>query len=766
MGLWRNIKAVVTFGGSIELEKAQIEYQNVYQKYSVLHAITLKIQKECKAEVENLGRITQKSMKLLKKTYRLLEKYASIRGGAEDFNTSNYETFTPNSLPLISQLNTDFSEAFAIAKGTGAGTATVAGSWALVSLLGAASTGTAINTLSGAAATNAILAWFGGGSLAVGGAGMAGGTIVLGALAVVPMLIVSVYSTYSKASKVRKATTELQNKYIPEVISERENLERFLISIRFATQKVAEQQQILDSQLHTAKKSIHPRGMFSFVVTFYRWLAGNRCMSEHLLEQLIKLDNAALNMYQLLAKERTSSPFCQLPQQGVTTSKQLIFGGSGTPLVQKNNLQLLLLKFYGFNQIVTSFKRISVVLLLLLLVCILVYFTYAEFIFKPQESRTTIESEHLRQNRVSSVALTAEPSIELALQKPHNFDAYGMLGNTWVYHLERKGGDGIDEASVYSFFVKRTIKKITEGELGKIVVLLRIGGVYNPKKLEYKFKNDCIYRTKKKGVEVAIWCMDGAVETSLEIMGKQIPVWRFDSNGGKLKTFFSPELGIVRWIQEQKNGRVVTSTLWGYKVGLKEVGNWENDPVQCDWNRVKSFKRNAKQLSEMTVQDTLQHRLAIDAQLEYEETSFVEFRLKGNGQASIVLLLSDGRRTLLAFCDRDDEVVWSKEVSGDVKWMKRFYDKAGQSELLAVGAVGEGEFSVHFYNYKDDNVRTLKSVLKYDPNAKYDFHLMAGEDACYGRFWKKEHAGIICADVFLDWDRHSVLKKRGSLTFQ
>lgn len=48
-------------------------------------------------------------------------------------------------------------------------------------LLGAASTGTAISTLSGAALTNASLAALGGGSLAAGGAGIAGGTMVVAA---------------------------------------------------------------------------------------------------------------------------------------------------------------------------------------------------------------------------------------------------------------------------------------------------------------------------------------------------------------------------------------------------------------------------------------------------------------------------------------------------------------------------------------------------------------------------------------------------------
>lgn len=44
---------------------------------------------------------------------------------------------------------------------------------------GTASTGTAISALSGAAATNAALAWFGGGALAAGGGGMAAGQALL-----------------------------------------------------------------------------------------------------------------------------------------------------------------------------------------------------------------------------------------------------------------------------------------------------------------------------------------------------------------------------------------------------------------------------------------------------------------------------------------------------------------------------------------------------------------------------------------------------------
>jgi len=51
-----------------------------------------------------------------------------------------------------------------------------------VTALASASTGTAISSLSGAAATNALLAFLGGGAVSSGGGGIAAGTIVLGGI--------------------------------------------------------------------------------------------------------------------------------------------------------------------------------------------------------------------------------------------------------------------------------------------------------------------------------------------------------------------------------------------------------------------------------------------------------------------------------------------------------------------------------------------------------------------------------------------------------
>lgn len=85
-------------------------------------------------------------------------------------------------------------------------------------ILVTATTGTALTSLSGVAATNATLAWLGGGAISAGGLGIAGGTLVLGGLVAGPALAIggsifasqaktalnNAYSNYDKARAFRK----------------------------------------------------------------------------------------------------------------------------------------------------------------------------------------------------------------------------------------------------------------------------------------------------------------------------------------------------------------------------------------------------------------------------------------------------------------------------------------------------------------------------------------------------------------------------------
>lgn len=87
------------------------------------------------------------------------------------------------------------------ATGIAGGALTAFGAYSAASALATASTGTAIASLHGVAATNATLAWFGGGSIAAGGAGMACGAAVLGGIVAGPALLCMGIIVGSKAGK-------------------------------------------------------------------------------------------------------------------------------------------------------------------------------------------------------------------------------------------------------------------------------------------------------------------------------------------------------------------------------------------------------------------------------------------------------------------------------------------------------------------------------------------------------------------------------------
>lgn len=87
-----------------------------------------------------------------------------------------------------------------VATGAMRGALLSAGVYGVAGSVGYAGTGVAISGLSGAAAKSATLAWLGGGSLATGGFGMAGGTLVLGGLIAAPIVLLGGFAL-SKAGE-------------------------------------------------------------------------------------------------------------------------------------------------------------------------------------------------------------------------------------------------------------------------------------------------------------------------------------------------------------------------------------------------------------------------------------------------------------------------------------------------------------------------------------------------------------------------------------
>lgn len=160
--------------------------------------------KLCGVSLQNLGE--EKVFVLSGSIKSFLESFEQIK---------NVDFVESEGLRELNKLHIDGKEfaelgemskfSLSLAKGTATGAAGGAiaafGAYSAATTFATASTGTAIASLSGVASTNATLAFFGGGSLATGGLGVAGGTAVLGGLVAGPALLVMGFVVGAKAGK-------------------------------------------------------------------------------------------------------------------------------------------------------------------------------------------------------------------------------------------------------------------------------------------------------------------------------------------------------------------------------------------------------------------------------------------------------------------------------------------------------------------------------------------------------------------------------------
>ncbi|NER35748.1 MAG: hypothetical protein F6J93_17450 [Oscillatoria sp. SIO1A7] len=137
---------------------------------------------------------------------RFVTLYSKLKGvelsGGAGLGSKDPLEFGSNDLLEMKDLSLKAGEVIVGGAGAaGAGALAGMASYGGAMMFGTASTGTAIGSLTGAAATNATLAWFGGGSLAAGGLGMAGGMAVLGGIVAGPVLAVGGIAMAAKAQK-------------------------------------------------------------------------------------------------------------------------------------------------------------------------------------------------------------------------------------------------------------------------------------------------------------------------------------------------------------------------------------------------------------------------------------------------------------------------------------------------------------------------------------------------------------------------------------
>ena len=161
--------------------------------------------RSCTGKLEELGRLKLKTWDVdLGLFCSLFERLRNVElVGAPGLDEITWSDEELGEMRKLSGYASEVVSGGLAAVGSGAlvGMATYGGA----AMFATASTGTAISTLGGVAATNATLAWFGGGALSAGGLGVAAGTVVLGGIVAAPAL--AVFGA-ARAAKARKNLAE------------------------------------------------------------------------------------------------------------------------------------------------------------------------------------------------------------------------------------------------------------------------------------------------------------------------------------------------------------------------------------------------------------------------------------------------------------------------------------------------------------------------------------------------------------------------------
>lgn len=270
----KTLQNVLTLGASGRIENAQKKYEQHYNDYK-------KLAEEYESKRSNFAELAKDYLLLQIKAQKLAKKmgkFISTKDKNGRKNISSNIGIDTQDFNLVSSSISNGELTINAIKGAAGGVVTgVAVPSAMLSvatMVGTASTGTAISALSGAAQVNAATAWWAGGAVAAGGGGMAAGSTVIAAAtfgvgAVIALGGMAVFSHLSANKKI-KAIEEEELKLANEV----EKIQAETLKVNYYATRILE----LTHSLKKAEKafkhlyrkvylSIFP---FGFISVIYR----------------------------------------------------------------------------------------------------------------------------------------------------------------------------------------------------------------------------------------------------------------------------------------------------------------------------------------------------------------------------------------------------------------------------------------------------------------------------------------------------------------
>ena len=173
---WKDIRAAATMGISdttklSEIKDAYDERCSIHQqRYTDYRDQTIRTNVKCEALLNALVRAKRE---IINSRALGVDEDGNLKAGWGTI--SGQDGMSAEEKPVS-------SAGVGVGLSMGAAIGSPVAAWIMVGAFGTASTGTAISSLSGAASTTATLAWFGGGSVASGGLGMAAAPFALGGI--------------------------------------------------------------------------------------------------------------------------------------------------------------------------------------------------------------------------------------------------------------------------------------------------------------------------------------------------------------------------------------------------------------------------------------------------------------------------------------------------------------------------------------------------------------------------------------------------------
>lgn len=304
-GTIKVISNVATLGGASRLEEAKASYQMSYAEHEKLCKETRSFKEKIEANVSAIGTALTEICPVLTKCEKVLKTSVGNK------NSIRF-SYTLETIGNVEKFHSDFNAAVGIGAGTIAGGSLAVGSWALVGALGSASTGAAISGLSGVAATNATLAWFGGGAVAAGGAGVSDGMAMLGGIVAVPLIAIASYSTHKKAGEIQEEKVKLDK----VIVEQKSHLETLPEVLNMTHEKKNEITGMCDDFRETTRcliKIIRPWGILSVLKQKILMLLRREAFAPLQTEALDQLNRKVAEFVGTFQRQRGAAQHDQAP---------------------------------------------------------------------------------------------------------------------------------------------------------------------------------------------------------------------------------------------------------------------------------------------------------------------------------------------------------------------------------------------------------------------------------------------------------------------